>query len=280
MKMLVEKKPVKHIKKYEKDFQKFTDFITSSIFERMENNTINNLNKSTIKKFEKFNEDAPNTNTSVGNQVGNYAVVFLGLAKTAKKQLNKQFSDERIEKQVRKILLKSDRYYQKKTYENIESVLGVPVKQLIAQEAIKSNTNALFLETSEWVKTLKNDAIDFFTNNSLKVMAHKANFDDLIEEVRKGSKKFRNDSKFVARNQLANFTSTMNKIRHQNLGFTKAIWVTSHDERVRASHKARNNKEYDVDIGLYSSADGMTLLPGIYFNCRCVAKYIYESKEE
>lgn len=277
-------KPVKHVKKYEEELEKFTNFIIASVFERMRNNTLEKMNKSTIEKFEKYSDDIQNKKiekqiekqTQDAKQIGDYATIFLRFATQAEKKLNKQFDDNRIEKETKRILLKADRYYKEKTYKYIEDAIGIPFNQLISQEAMKPTTNALILETSEWVKQLKDKAIDSFTANSLRVMAHEADFDDVIKEAKDNAKKFKNDSSFVARNQMANFQSTMNKIRHQNLGFTKAQWQTSKDERVRKSHEDRQGKIYDIGEGLYSSIDGKYLSPGIDPNCRCNARYIYE----
>ena len=105
-----------------------------------------------------------------------------------------------------------------------------------------------------------------------------------IEEVQTGfnelAKKRVENSKFVARNQVANFNSLSNKLRYQNLGITEAVWVTARDERVRPSHVDREGKTFELDEGLYSSVDGKTLMPGMDYNCRCVFRPIIPSDDE
>jgi SPP1 gp7 family putative phage head morphogenesis protein len=76
-------------------------------------------------------------------------------------------------------------------------------------------------------------------------------------------------AKMIARTQISTINSLTSKIRAQNLGITKAIWVSARDERTRASHASRDGKEFELSEGLYDSIDGKTLLPGIDFQCRC-----------
>ena len=69
------------------------------------------------------------------------------------------------------------------------------------------------------------------------------------------------------------------KKAEKKLGIKKAVWRTSADERVRASHEARDGKEFELSEGLYSSVDGKTLLPGTDYNCRCSYRMILEDEE-
>ena len=97
---------------------------------------------------------------------------------------------------------------------------------------------------------------------------------DGLEEKRK------NHAKFTARNQIGNFNSLTTKIRAQNLGITQAIWRTSRDERVRPCHKVRDGKAFDLATGLYSSCDGLSLLPGVDFQCRCDYELVIPEDDE
>jgi SPP1 gp7 family putative phage head morphogenesis protein len=106
-----------------------------------------------------------------------------------------------------------------------------------------------------------------------------SSYDEILKEFKKDSKVKVNHAKFIARNQVANFNSISSKIRAQNLGITKAIWRTAHDERVRQCHKVRDGKEYDLSEGLYSSCDGKKLHVGTDYNCRCIAEYVIEVQD-
>lgn len=212
-------------------------------------------------------------------QTGNFAAVLLRLSKKVKKKLLKQFDDTRIEAQMRAQLGKLDKKSRLEFYNRIAAKVGIDVKDLIAREGLKSTTNALMLETSQWVKTLRDEALESFTNNTLFGMSQGESLDTIVSKFDDVVKERKNHARFLARNQVQNYNSITTKIRAQNLGITKAIWVTAGDERVRPSHEARDGKEFDLAEGLYSSTDGQSLLPGADYNCRCTYELIIPSEE-
>ncbi len=80
-------------------------------------------------------------------------------------------------------------------------------------------------------------------------------------------------AKLIARDQTSKFNSDLNKFRQQQAGVTSYVWVTSHDERVRALHRKLDGKTYK-----WGEATGAEqgLPPGQPINCRCVARGIVE----
>jgi SPP1 gp7 family putative phage head morphogenesis protein len=77
----------------------------------------------------------------------------------------------------------------------------------------------------------------------------------------------------IARNQNGMATATVNKVRQQELGIKKAIWVHSSAGRhPRPEHVAANNQEYDVDKGMW--LEQRWTWPGREINCRCVSRSI------
>lgn len=77
----------------------------------------------------------------------------------------------------------------------------------------------------------------------------------------------------IARNQNGMATATVNKVRQQELGIKKAIWVHSSAGRhPRPEHVAANNHEYDVDKGMW--LEQRWTWPGREINCRCVSRSI------
>lgn len=207
-------------------------------------------------------------------QSGNYAKIFLGLAGKVTNKMLDQFSDDRIEEMVNKILKKVDNRSRDEFYSRIEKTIGISSKELAATEAMKETTNALMLETSQWVKKLRDETLELYTSNTLRAMALGNGLEGITDEFDQLKEKRKNHAKFTARNQVNNYNSISTKIRAQNLGITQAVWVTAHDERVRPSHQAREGKTFNLDEGLYSSLDGKTLLPGTDYQCRCTMTLI------
>ena len=67
-------------------------------------------------------------------------------------------------------------------------------------------------------------------------------------------------SQFFARDQLARFNKATTLATYENAGVTKVKWVTTHDVRVRESHKALDGKIFDIHNLPQELND---------YNCRC-----------
>ena len=260
-------KQPKSPKSYENQLAEATEFMVEQITQRFENQAIKKISKSTEQKF----ADA---------QIGNFAKVFLGLAKITEKKLLTQFDDDRIDELAFKVLGRMDKQAKREFYNSVENVIGISSKELIATDGLKFTTNALILETAQWVKKLRDETIEMYTANSLRIMAQGGEIDQVISELIEMGGKRKDHARFTAVNQIQNFNAVSQKIRAENLGITKAIWRTSQDERVRACHQVRDGKEFDLSKGLFSSCDGKTLIPGVDYQCRCISEYIIPSGEE
>jgi len=244
------------LKSVESNFAKILKQMIDQIHTRFVNQAIDGLNKNTVDKFQ-------------DGQIGNFGVIFLKIANKVKRKLLRQYSDDRIDNLVETMTTQVDSRNQDLLYKLIEDEIGIPAKELISSEGLTPNINALILETQQWVKKLRDDTIGYFTNTILRGMAEGKTLPEIQKNLNVETKKRKNNANMVSRTQVNTFNSLSTKIRAQNLGITKAIWVTSRDERVRESHKARDGKEFDLDKGLYSSIDGKTLLPSLEINCRC-----------
>lgn len=268
----------------ENEMGDFLSFMVEQMAQRFRNHVLDQLQDSTV---DKFADQAPDPDDAVtlsshefkDAQTGNFATILLRLAKKTKRKLLKQFDDTRIEAEMRKQLGKLDRKSRMEFYNRIAAKVGIDVKDLIAREGLKSTTNALMLETAQWVKTMRDDALESFTNNTLFGMSQGESLDTIVSQFDGVVSQRKNHARFLARNQVQNYNSITTKIRAQNLGITKAIWETAGDERVRPSHAARGGKEFDLAEGFYSSSDGKSLLPGTDYNCRCTYTLVIPSEE-
>lgn len=243
------------------------EFMVAQMAQRFKNQVLGQLQAKTVDKF----ADA---------QTGNFASILLKLSKAAAKKLLQQFSNERIDTISQKALGKLDKKSKEEFYKRVAAKTGINITDLIAKEGMKSTTNALMAETSQWIKTLRDDTFQKFTNNTLFAMSQGESLDTIVSQFDGIVSERKNHAKFLARNQVQNYNSITTKIRAQNLGITKAIWETAGDERVRPSHEDREGKEFDLAEGLYSSVDDLYLLPGTDYNCRCTYTMIIPETEE
>jgi len=239
------------------------------------NQAIKSLNVSTVNKFA---DVAPQAFADV--QTGNFASIFLKLARAARKKLVSRFNNSRIEAMVDKVLAASDDKTRDRLYAQIEKAVGISAKELAATEGMKSFRNALIKETATWIQKTRDETLEYFTANSLRAMTLgegldtvMSNFDGMVEERK-------NHGRFVAQNQINNYNSIMTKTRAQELGVTKARWITEGDDKVRHSHADRDGKVFDLAKGCYSHVDGLWLLPQVDYNCRCDYELILDDEDD
>lgn len=252
----------------ENELASMIEYMIETMGKRYRNQVLGKLHVATVDKF----ADA---------QTGNFAAILLKLSKAAQKSILKQFGNDRIETISQQMLGKLDKKSKEEFYKRVAAKTGINVTDLIAKEGMKSTTNALVTETSQWIKTLRDDTFQKFTNNTLFAMSQGESLDTIVDQFDGIAYERKNHAQFLARNQVQNYNSVTTKIRAQNLGITKAIWETSGDERVRASHNDREGKEFDLAEGCFSSLDGLYLLPGTDYNCRCTYTMIIpETPEE
>ena len=74
----------------------------------------------------------------------------------------------------------------------------------------------------------------------------------------------------ISRDQNNKATAIFNKVRHQQLGLNRAVWVhTSASLNPRPDHLAADGEEFDIDKGM--DLDEGWLQPGEAINCGCVS---------
>lgn len=77
-------------------------------------------------------------------------------------------------------------------------------------------------------------------------------------------------AKLIARDQIASLNGELTQLRHQSLGVTRYVWLTSRDERVRPEHEDRDGEIFSWDS---PPEDGH---PGQPINCRCTAQPVVD----
>jgi len=244
------------------EIRQFGDVIEKMIAQmaqRFKNQVLLEMNKSTVDKF----TDA---------QTGNFAKILLSLSSKFRRKLLNKYDNKRIEAMSNKFTSKVNARNQKELYNRIEDKIGISSAELAATEGLTFQINAYKLETSQWVKKMRDETMEQWTANTLRQMAEGDSLETIMSQFDGMVEKRRGHAKMVARTQISTFNSLTSKARSQNLGITTAVWVTARDERTRPCHKARDGKEYELSEGLYSSCDGKTLMPGIDYNCRCIAR--------
>lgn len=82
----------------------------------------------------------------------------------------------------------------------------------------------------------------------------------------------RRKAEFLARQETSLLLSKYRESRYAEIGVTEYKWSTSHDERVRSSHRHLNGKIFSFAFPpVTDPKTGARNNPGEDFNCRCVA---------
>jgi len=247
----------------EQKMRKFNRFMVNEIRKRFENQVLKKLNVSTIEKF----EDA---------QIGNYAVVFDKLSRAFQKKINKQFSQEKINKFVKGLYSETNTFNKKQFAGTVNANLGIDLDEVLKTDGLNSFVNAKTLESRGMIEKLKSETIAAYKQNTLRRMSAGSNLNDLFQQVKKDTGLKLKNGDLIARNELKAFNSELSKKRAENVGITKAIWRTAKDERVRSCHRFLEGKEFTVGKGLKCPDGRGPIEPGEEINCRCVAEYIVE----
>ncbi len=83
----------------------------------------------------------------------------------------------------------------------------------------------------------------------------------------------RRRAELIARDQNNKATAAMLRVRYEELGITKAVWMHSGGgKEPRPTHVANSGKVYDVREGWLDPAVNERIWPGTLINCRCVAR--------
>lgn len=81
----------------------------------------------------------------------------------------------------------------------------------------------------------------------------------------------RRRAELIARDQNSKMTAVITRVRQQEAGIERAIWVHSHGGKVpRPEHLAFSGQEYDVARGAF--LEGVWTWPGHEINCRCFSR--------
>jgi hypothetical protein len=192
------------------------------------------------------------------------------------RKLLKQFSTKRLDRMADKFTGQANKRNKSEFYRRASNAIGISRDELEATEGLTFQINAFQAETQQWVKKTRDDTLQMWTSNTLRLMAEGKGLPEILSQFDDMVEKRKNHAKMVARTQIATFNSLTTKARAQNLGITKAIWRTAEDERVRGnpsgrypnarpSHFALNGVEFDLAKG--APINGQFLLPGTSYNC-------------
>jgi SPP1 gp7 family putative phage head morphogenesis protein len=245
------------LRTHEKRYAALTKGMVSDIFKIMISE-INNITKKNEAKFKDIN----------------FAADFYNKAKLAERKALNKYNDKDLKKEIDSIHAGADKVAKTSIYSQYAKSLGLNSASLIKSDRLSVYRNALTLESSLWVNTLRNDTLKSIINNTVRLMAQGIGVAEIVRQARARAIPQGAKADFVARNQLSTFNGLMNKARAGKLGIERAEWVVNTDGRERESHANAHGKVFNIKKGLL--VDGSYIVPGVDFNCRCRMRMIID----
>ncbi len=163
--------------------------------------------------------------------------------------------------------------------------LGIDIRAVVRQEDLADYLQSAAARNASLIKSLADDTVKGIEQavyqNSIAGNSAKTLRADLQKQFGLSDRR----AKLIARDQSAKLTGDLNKRRQEQAGVTEYGFSTSHDERVRANHKAMEGRTCKwSDATVYKARDGswrsrsgiggVSLHPGADYQCRCTGRGI------
>ena len=202
-------------------------------------------------------------------------------------EVTARFNNSRVREaalnEVRRIMGSVDNIAKQNMNKAFKNCLGVDV--------FMRNSELLEKITNEWYASqsqLINSIVSTYTEKLGTIISNAVQRGSLYKDVYADVKHLYditdNRAKFIARNEIGNLNAITTKTRQQEAGISCYEWLTSRDERVRASHAAMDGNLYYWHRSTPGEINGRkvyptpNLQPGMDYNCRCVAIPIIDTE--
>lgn len=192
--------------------------------------------------------------------------------------LNKQFNGTAVlsfARQTSEIMVNEVAKQNKKRFDkSMENAIGVDIGKVISGEGledfiqlnISSNTSLITNISEEYLKNIQT----IVTNGVSSGARYSTIEKQITAKLGSADSKLLKRIKTIARNEVSTINSQLTLKRSEQLGITRGIYRTSHDERVRLCHKELDGVEYDLSKGAWSKTCNKFIQPGITdIMCRC-----------
>jgi SPP1 gp7 family putative phage head morphogenesis protein len=246
--------PIKTPYNLELEYYRYLKFIIEQIHKRFENIVVNGMNKQYIR--EQVEDES-------------YITRFKRLINEFNEKIDKQFDLQRILKIAGDTVNFVYNYNETLWTAQLRN-FGIDLKKDISYRFLKDYLKMRVQSNVLIITKLKDDVISSLEETIYRNFEQGKTHKELAQELNEKLRIDKRKAVLIARNEIKNTNTQLNKKRMQEYGIEKAIWETAEDERVRSDHRHFQGKEYVVGIGLKNS-EGIYEEVGEAINCRCVA---------
>lgn len=247
-------KPIHSPLNIEIEYYRQLRFMVEQIFKRFDNVVVAGMDKKDLKE-QIYDAD--------------YLVVLKRLLKELNLKINNQFDNLRLFNIAKQITNNCFNYNEMRWHTELIK-FGINIPKDINYRFLKQYLKSRVISNTQMITNLKDDVISNLNDLIFRNFENGKTFKEIANEMtdRLGIEKRK--AHLIARNEVKNTNTQLNKRRMQEYGVDEAIWLTSDDERVRSEHRKFNNKSYEVGKG-FKNEKGEFEEAGESINCRCVA---------
>lgn len=164
-----------------------------------------------------------------------------------------------------KTVLKQKQVSDKQIGEILLKATGIDFTGLMRDEDLQNAVEDAIAANVRLIRSIPSLYFDLIEGAILTGLQTGQRADFIKQEILKIGKSTDSRALLIAIDQLGKINGRLTQIRQQKLGITHYTWSTSHDERVRHSHRPRDGLLFAWGN---PPDDGH---PGIPIRCRCVA---------
>lgn len=225
------------------------------------------------------------------------------LINNVKGRINSRYDISRLKSIAEKFVNKTNTYHETRFDKNIQAGIGIDISQIPDFQNLKPYIASVVKKNLSMITTLRNENLHRLENTLRNSVDKGYSISKIKEDILSSYDVSKKKAATIARNELKNLQSQLNKKRMQNLGMDLYTWETAGDERVRGrpGGKYPNAKpdHWEMqglickfgDPSVYSKDGGKTWkkrlasmptgAPGDDINCRCIAQpYINLSDDD
>lgn len=176
--------------------------------------------------------------------------------------------------EIQRNLNRMERWHEDRLIKTFRSAMGVNVKPLLVDVPVRVFMEQKVKENVDLVRTIPTRAHDGLRQRIRELLRERPFDQEVLQNALRGE--YRSSGynlRRLTRDQTSKMTGQLTQMRHQQLGVEYYRWLTSQDERVRATH--RDNSGHIFNWGEPPPDTGH---PGNDVQCRCTASAVVSAQ--
>jgi SPP1 gp7 family putative phage head morphogenesis protein len=154
---------------------------------------------------------------------------------------------------------------------------AIAVDPIITETGLKQQIAAFTAENVALIKSIPDRFFGEVEQRIISGVREGKRYEEIAQEVQDRTGVAEDRAKLVARDQVGKFYGELQESRQTDLGITRYIWRTVHDERVRPEHAARDGMLCEWAQGPGDPTDpGDGEHPSDGINCRCYSEPVLD----